>query len=103
MRVSSPPVFETSRLRSIAVSRERRDADGFQSRREPIIVCEIANHARRKALVVERLSDRTRAIAKPDLACPTCGARMRFVRCAPTVGAPATLVATCADCAGRDG
>jgi len=47
------------------------------------------------------LPDTTRAIERPSLNCPTCSARMRLVRRAPTIGAPAALVATCARCAGR--
>jgi hypothetical protein len=67
-----------------------------EPKRQPIVF----SHARTTALIVERLGDPARAIEKPALACPSCGARMRFVRRPATVGAPAALVATCALCAG---
>ena len=73
--------------------------------REPILIRQSFSHARRRAVVVERLRDATRgsdrAIERPSLNCPTCGVRMRLVRRAPTIGAPAALVATCARCTGR--
>jgi hypothetical protein len=49
----------------------------------------------------ETTRDRARAIEKPALACPACGARMRFVGRPATIGAPSALVATCARCAGH--
>lgn len=71
-----------------------------ESKRKPIVVGEAFSRARTKPIVVERLRDTARAIQKPALTCPSCGARMRFVRRPATVGAPAALVATCARCAG---
>jgi hypothetical protein len=76
-----------------------------ESKRLPIIVRPSFSHPRVKPFLVARRGEAARdaapAIEKPALACPACGARMKFVHRAATIGAPATLVATCARCAGR--
>jgi len=67
----------------------------------PILIRQSFSHARTKP-VVERLGrDNNRTTEKPSLTCSTCGMRMKLVHRAATIGAPATLLATCARCAGR--